>query len=73
MRLNLIIQMKGVICLVNLSDENEFVVIEGDEYYSSAIDSKSKFFWYKPRKMSHMWQMMEMHFRSEDVAIVQNI
>ena len=40
--------IEGFENMVNLSDENEFVVIEGDEYYSSAIDSKSKFFWYKP-------------------------
>ena len=40
--------IEGFENMVSLSDENEFVVIEGDEYYSSAIDSKSKFFWYKP-------------------------
>ncbi len=40
--------IKGFENMVSLSDENEFVVIEGDEYYSSAIDSRSKFFWYKP-------------------------
>ena len=41
-------KIKGFEKMVSLSDENEFVVIEGDEYYSSAIDPKSKFFWYKP-------------------------
>jgi UDP-N-acetylmuramate--alanine ligase/UDP-N-acetylmuramate: L-alanyl-gamma-D-glutamyl-meso-diaminopimelate ligase len=31
-----------------LSEENDFVLLEGDEYLSSAIDSQPKFLWYKP-------------------------
>ena len=33
---------------LSLSNENDFVLLEGDEYLSSAIDSKPKFLWYKP-------------------------
>ena len=42
----LVTNIEGFENMVSLSDENEFVVIEGDEYYSSAIDSKSKFLVY---------------------------
>ena len=31
-----------------LSDENDFVLLEGDEYLSSVIDLRPKFLWYKP-------------------------
>tara|TARA_B110000285_G_scaffold135499_1_gene151813 strand:- start:61 stop:1425 length:1365 start_codon:yes stop_codon:yes gene_type:complete len=31
-----------------LSEENDFILLEGDEYLSSAIDSQSKFLWYQP-------------------------
>jgi len=34
---------------ISLKDENNFILIEGDEYLSSAIDSKSKFLWYNPQ------------------------
>ena len=31
-----------------VSKENDFILLEGDEYLSSAIDSQSKFLWYQP-------------------------
>ena len=31
-----------------VSEKNNFILIEGDEYLSSPIDSKPKFLWYKP-------------------------
>ena len=34
--------------MVNLTDQNEFIVIEGDEYLSSAIDDRPKFHVYQP-------------------------
>ncbi|MGC6422775.1 MAG: UDP-N-acetylmuramate--L-alanine ligase [Flavobacteriaceae bacterium] len=34
---------------VQLSEENDFVLLEGDEYLSSPIDSKPKFLWYLPQ------------------------
>jgi len=33
---------------LSISDENDFILLEGDEYLSSAIDSQPKFLWYKP-------------------------
>ena len=33
---------------ISLTDKNDFILIEGDEYLSSCIDLKSKFLWYKP-------------------------
>ena len=33
---------------LSISDENDFILLEGDEYLSSAIDSQHKFLWYKP-------------------------
>ena len=33
---------------VHLTAENDFVILEGDEYLSSPIDSRSKFLWYQP-------------------------
>lgn len=40
-------QLEGFDTMVRISDA-PVVVIEGDEYLSSAIDLKSKFLWYKP-------------------------
>ncbi len=31
-----------------ISEKNNFILIEGDEYLSSPIDTKPKFLWYKP-------------------------
>ena len=34
--------------MVHLTDHNDFMLIEGDEYLSSPIDLRPKFLWYKP-------------------------
>lgn len=41
-------QLDGFDTMVHLTEENDFILIEGDEYLSSPIDLKSKFLWYKP-------------------------
>ena len=40
--------IKGNKETISLSDKNDFILIEGDEYLSSSLDLKSKFLWYKP-------------------------
>lgn len=41
-------QLEGFDVMVQLTDDNEFMVIEGDEYLSSPIDMRPKFHWYRP-------------------------
>lgn len=41
-------QLEGFDTMVHLTDENEFIVLEGDEYLSSPIDLRPKFHLYKP-------------------------
>jgi UDP-N-acetylmuramate: L-alanyl-gamma-D-glutamyl-meso-diaminopimelate ligase len=41
-------QLEGFERMVKLTDENEFILIEGDEYLSSPIDRRPKFHLYKP-------------------------
>ena len=41
-------QLKGFDTMVHLTKENDFIVLEGDEYLSSAIDRRPKFHLYKP-------------------------
>lgn len=41
-------QLEGFDVMVKLTDYNDFVVLEGDEYLSSAIDRRPKFHLYKP-------------------------
>ena len=41
-------QLEGFDIMTHLTENNEFVVLEGDEYLSSAIDSRPKFHLYKP-------------------------
>ena len=41
-------QLKGFDTMVHLTKENEFIVLEGDEYLSSPIDRRPKFHLYKP-------------------------
>ena len=41
-------EIDGFDIMVQLSDENDFIVLEGDEYLSSSIDLKPKFHHYKP-------------------------
>jgi len=41
-------QLEGFETMVHLTSENEFIVLEGDEYLSSPIDLRPKFHLYKP-------------------------
>lgn len=41
-------QLEGFDTMVHLTEENEFVVLEGDEYLASPIDRRPKFHLYKP-------------------------
>lgn len=41
-------QLEGFDTMVKLTDENEFIVLEGDEYLSSPIDLRPKFHLYQP-------------------------
>lgn len=41
-------QIEGFDTMVRITDESEFIVIEGDEYLSSAIDPRPKFHLYRP-------------------------
>ena len=41
-------QLDGFERMVHLTDENDFIVLEGDEYLSSPIDRRPKFHLYRP-------------------------
>jgi UDP-N-acetylmuramate: L-alanyl-gamma-D-glutamyl-meso-diaminopimelate ligase len=41
-------QLEGFETMVKLTDYNEFILLEGDEYLSSPLDSRPKFIHYKP-------------------------
>ena len=41
-------QLEGFETMVHLTSDNEFIVLEGDEYLSSPIDLRPKFHLYKP-------------------------
>ncbi|MBW7676313.1 UDP-N-acetylmuramate--L-alanine ligase [Chryseobacterium chendengshani] len=41
-------QLEGFDCMVKLTKNNDFMVLEGDEYLSSPIDLRSKFLLYQP-------------------------
>jgi UDP-N-acetylmuramate: L-alanyl-gamma-D-glutamyl-meso-diaminopimelate ligase len=41
-------QLEGFEVMVKLTDDNDFIVLEGDEYLSSPIDRRPKFHLYKP-------------------------
>ena len=41
-------QLEGFETMVHLTEENEFIVLEGDEYLSSPIDRRPKFHLYQP-------------------------
>ena len=41
-------QLEGFDVMVKLTEENEFMIMEGDEYLSSALDRRSKFLLYQP-------------------------
>src|SRR5690606_32325619 len=41
-------QLEGFDTMVHLTEENEFIVLEGDEYLTSPIDLRPKFHLYQP-------------------------
>jgi UDP-N-acetylmuramate: L-alanyl-gamma-D-glutamyl-meso-diaminopimelate ligase len=41
-------QLEGFETMVHLTEENDFIVLEGDEYLSSPVDMRPKFHLYKP-------------------------
>lgn len=41
-------QLEGFDCMVHLTEENDFMILEGDEYLSSPIDRRPKFHLYQP-------------------------
>lgn len=41
-------QLEGFEVMVKLTDKNDFIILEGDEYLSSPIDRRPKFHLYKP-------------------------
>lgn len=41
-------QLEGFDCMVKITDKNDFMILEGDEYLSSPIDLRSKFLLYQP-------------------------
>lgn len=41
-------QLEGFDRMVHLTEENDFIILEGDEYLSSALDRRPKFHLYKP-------------------------
>ena len=41
-------QLEGFDVMVKLTDESDFIVLEGDEYLSSPLDPRPKFHLYKP-------------------------
>ncbi|NRR93040.1 peptidoglycan synthetase [Winogradskyella undariae] len=41
-------QLEGFDVMVKLTDDNDFMILEGDEYLSSPIDMRPKFHLYKP-------------------------
>lgn len=41
-------QLKGFDTMVKLEDDLDTIILEGDEYLTSAIDLRPKFLWYKP-------------------------
>ena len=41
-------QSESINNTINLSEKNNFILLEGDEYLSSPVDLRPKFLWYKP-------------------------
>ena len=41
-------QLEGYDCMVKITEENDVMILEGDEYLSSPIDRRPKFHLYKP-------------------------
>lgn len=40
--------LEGFNCMVNVTEQNDFMILEGDEYLSSPIDPQPKFLHYQP-------------------------
>ncbi len=41
-------QLEGFDCMVKITEQNDFMILEGDEYLSSTLDPRSKFLLYQP-------------------------
>lgn len=41
-------QLEGFECMVKITPDNDFMILEGDEYLSSTLDPRSKFLLYQP-------------------------
>lgn len=41
-------QLEGFDTMVHLTKDNDFILLEGDEYLSSPLDDRPKFHWYQP-------------------------
>ncbi|PHR44783.1 MAG: peptidoglycan synthetase [Fluviicola sp.] len=41
-------QLEGYDCMVKITEENDVIILEGDEYLSSPLDRRPKFHLYKP-------------------------
>ncbi len=41
-------QLEGFDCMVKITEDNDFMILEGDEYLSSTLDMRSKFLLYQP-------------------------
>lgn len=41
-------QLEGFDCMVKITNDNDFMILEGDEYLSSPLDLRSKFLLYQP-------------------------
>lgn len=41
-------QLEGFDCMVKITPDNDFMILEGDEYLSSTLDMRSKFLLYQP-------------------------
>ena len=66
-------QLEGFDRMVRLNEASDFIIIEGDEYLSSAIDRRSKFLWYQPNialVSGIAWDHINV-FTTEDIYIDQ--
>lgn len=66
-------QLEGFDRMVRLSEDADFILIEGDEYLSSAIDRRPKFLWYQPNIAlisGIAWDHINV-FHSEDIYVDQ--
>ena len=53
--------------MVKLTEENDFIVLEGDEYLSSPIDRRPKFHLYKPNIALIEWHCMGPYKRVSNI------